>query len=156
MEGVWEARTRSWLQTCYELARTRLPSEVFEEIPQDLWRVAPMGRYLILRRFPRTSKFGHIIIPEDAKAPIAAGWALVPGPDVARAGPNVPHVWLGDLRELVGQPLILLPGRGTVLRLSLVQPQYRGDYIQVHIGDVIGVMVGLDPDYWRPEKANPF
>lgn len=140
------------LQRCYALARERLPGEIFQQIPNDLWNVYPLGRNIIMRRFPSTSKVGMVIVPEANKAPVNAGWALIPSPEVVEPGPGMTQTWRQPLEDLVGMVLITQVMRGTTLRLSMVQRQYQGDYISIHIQDIISVMTKVDENDWKPEK----
>lgn len=145
-------RMEEHLQRCYELARERLPKAIFDEVPNDLWSVYPMGRHIIMRRFPKTSKVGSIIIAEAHQAPVNAGWALIPSPEVATPGPGLTQKWDWDPYDMVGMALVTQPMRGTTLRLSMVQRQYQGDYISVHIQDILAVMTKMDENDWKPEK----
>ena len=155
-ESMFAGDGPSHLQHCYDLARARLPKEIFDEIPKDLWNGHPLGRQVVMRRFPKTTRVGRIVVPDAAQGATSAGWVLSVGPDICAPGPNVPHVWPFPLWDLVGMPVVLAAHRGTTLRLAMTQREFVGDYLQVHIGDLLAVMTSVDEGYWQAEKPSPF
>lgn len=146
---------QEWLGRCKFLCQERLPGEISSTIPPELWNHFVMGRNIIVRRFPPTSKIGKIQIPDVAQSPVDGGWVISVGFDVAVPAPNTPHAWPFDPLDLVGRPVVLHRARGITLRFSLVQREFMGIYIHNHIGDVLGVMTQISDDYWMPEKPSP-
>ena len=141
-----------WLDGCRKMAASRLPEVIYKEIPEEVWAYFVMGRYCVVRRFPRTSKVGRIIIAENAQVPTEAGWVLTVGPDVSKPAPNTPHFWPFEPVDLVGRGVVLHRARGIALRFSMTQREYQGDYIMIHIGEIHGVLAQISEDYWQPEK----
>jgi hypothetical protein len=150
--STFDKEATNWLQQCYDRARDRIPAEILDTIPNDVWTLYPLGRNIVLRRFPATSKYGQIVVPDAAQGATNAGWVLVVSPEISTPGPNVPHVFRSDPLDLVGLAVVVHKMRGTTLKLSFQQREFSGDYLHLHISDVMSVMTYVDEDQWKPEK----
>jgi hypothetical protein len=150
--GDFHTNGRDWLAICRRQVEATLPEPIVKDIPEDLWKVYPMGRHIVVRRFPRTTQYGAIHIQETAQTPTWAGWVLSANPSISGPSAGPSHGWEGEPLDLVGQVVVLFAHRGNTLRLSMTQREYMGDYIQVHIGDVMAVMFDVPDDYWSPVK----
>lgn len=83
---------RSWMSTCKELCRERLPKRVFESVPGSVWKFVPWGHRCVVLRTPIVNRLGRIIVPDQAKRENTVGWVLSTGRAICQMDSKLPDV----------------------------------------------------------------
>jgi co-chaperonin GroES (HSP10) len=142
-EGEWE-----WVETCRRLAESLVPVP----IEPWVWKRSMWGKRILVRKVPKDTRIGQIIIPEKAQVPHKAGWVLIVGPEISYQDPaRFPNVcpWPNPL-ELVGRPIYWSPFSGADIFPHDARRFDETDYAIITVGDIMGCEV----EHQLPEEKD--
>ena len=162
-QQVLESEGLLWLTTCRELARRRLPSGIFDFVPEEVWRFQHWGSKCVIMRTPQVEQQGSIIVPDQAKRPNELGWILTVGDKFCRTdeanvrGKECPYAGIGPFSPLlaVGQLVLFNPYGGKSLSVNLTDRRMVGafqPFILISVADVWGPLLDVQRKDWSPTQ----
>lgn len=125
-----------WVAQCQLLANSLIPVPVEDWV----WDISVWGKRVLVRKVPKDTMIGRIIVPDTIQTEQKAGWVLSVGPeicipDLARF-PNVAPYETPF--ELVGRPVFWSAYAGADVYPPEARPSTETNYAMITIGDILG------------------